>query len=501
MSNEIIGEIIGTIEVTAIAGYEIKAKSFSKPNLFVIFEVGNKKQKSSEKPGKNPKWNEVFQFEVSENSLLRANVYNGKNNEFVGGFEYLLKEVIYTEQQNLKMKLFNEKQQEKGELHIIVNFKRNPVTNNNTNNYYNNSPKNNNNYMVDEEEFLPRMDSAFNSNNNSYSSPSYMNDNYAEQNNYASVNQNQNQNQMYNNGNVKHNVISIHKKNLPKLKVVNGRKVPTNTKPRSRSLSPMVYENGDIYQNNSSPLNKQPVTRSPSRDHLYHFKSSESLDSKQNSIPTPDMDNYPNISSQPTYNNGYYTNSQSDTDEMDIYSSSLPTNSPFNTSSSNKFNNYLYNSKIPSSLGNTGRPFSKYNVNSPSSAQSSSLKSEMYNNASNASNSKSPSLMIKTSFNSQMGKNIGINSASSTPRSNTPRTNTPRTPLSSNSSFSVTPKPSTPSGRNASFLPKPVQGGRRQSLLRSYSPMDRNGSNNGSSAISKRKESLNEETNEMKEIY
>lgn len=79
----------------AVSGSDIKVKSFSKPNLFVVFEIGNKKQKTSEKQGKNPRWNEIVKFEIYEDSVLKANVYNSKYNEFVGGLELLLKEAIY----------------------------------------------------------------------------------------------------------------------------------------------------------------------------------------------------------------------------------------------------------------------------------------------------------------------------------------------------------------------------------------------------------------------
>jgi len=514
MSNEQMGEIIGTLDISGISG-DIKIKSLvSKPSVYVVFEIDNKKQKTSEKFGKNPKWNEVIQFEVTESSVLNTSIYNGKNNEYIGGFELILKETIYIEQQNIKMKIYNEKQQEKGELQLLLVVHKKSVPNNN--NYYSGS-SHNNDYMVEDEEekvLPPRKDSVLDS-NNSFTYSSYINDSFAGQSEKSSL---------YNNA-VSKNGLPMHKNNLSKLKIYNTRAASLTQSPsRSRSLSPMVYENGEIYRNTSSPFSKQPLQRSASKEHLYHFKSTESLGSgtKQNSsIPTPDIDNY--VSSQPTYN-GFINNSQSDTDEMEIYSSSLPTVTSYLSSSPSKLsNNNLYNNKIPYSLNNSIRSTSssKYSKNSPTLVQSplktessferynpkynnnnnnnvnSPLKSDgasFYSNASGSVRSKSPSLMIKTSLNSSVNKNLNINSASSTPRSNI---SSPATPLSSSSSLASTPKVSNPSGRNTSYIPKPVQSNYHQSSMKSYVHMDRNG--NSSSGGNKRNESYSEEISGMKE--
>ncbi|OUM57615.1 hypothetical protein PIROE2DRAFT_21463 [Piromyces sp. E2] len=450
MSNIPSQEVIGTLEITAISGSDIKAKNLvSKPTLYVVFEVGNKKQKTSEKTGKNPKWNEVVKFEVCKDSVLKANVYNSKYNEFVGGLEVLLKETIYVEKQNIKMKILNEKRQEKGELNLTLRFhkKVNPL------NLFSNTQTNSNYAKTEEEENSYRKGNTYANSNESLPSSMYKNING-----------------------------SMSTSNIPsKMVNVNGRSVrmAQNSKPRSRSLSPMVYD--EVYGRNknvpSSLAMSNLNTRSSSKDRLYHFKSDESLSLRQNiAFPNSESDNFNmNIFSQPSY--GGYLDSQSD-DELELYSSSLPTNSAFLSSPTvGQFGNYFYNgSKIPTPLNNNSikvgqSPLKaeingKYGVAQSLKSDSASLYSN--NSGSNHSNhsthSKSPSLVIKTSINSMK---MGINSAS-TPRSSTPHTLTPLssvTPLSSNSSI---PTPT----RGASFLPKPVQNNHRQSLMKSYVPHD-----------------------------
>jgi len=88
-------KIIFNINIV-LNGSDIKTKSIvAKAHTFVVLSVGGKKHKTSEKSGKNPKWDEDFEFEISENCVLRADVYNGRTNERIGGFEYNLNETIY----------------------------------------------------------------------------------------------------------------------------------------------------------------------------------------------------------------------------------------------------------------------------------------------------------------------------------------------------------------------------------------------------------------------
>jgi len=50
MSIEPMGETIGTIDITAVAGNDIKIKSIvSKPSVYAVFEIGNKKIKNFRK--------------------------------------------------------------------------------------------------------------------------------------------------------------------------------------------------------------------------------------------------------------------------------------------------------------------------------------------------------------------------------------------------------------------------------------------------------------------
>jgi len=312
---EINTNIIGSIEITAVSGSDIKVKSFSKPNLYVVFEVGNQKQKSSEKSGKNPKWNEVFNFDILEDSILKISVYNGKSNEIVGGMECILKDIIYKDQKNHKFKIYNEKKQEKkGEIHLLINFhKKIPPPQN----YYGATPSNTN-YMRTEmdNEVLPRTDGDII--NKNYASR-YIKEDFAGQSKHMSMSQitsnnpylltknnsaggtpsNQNQNQNL----------------LPKLKIYNNGRPGRMTPNSNQRHSPMVYDN-DLYHNQFSPLTKQsPVTKTPTKEGLYHYRSDDSLKLKK----TPNIIDNNMVFSQPSYS---YLNSQSD-DEFEIYSSSL----------------------------------------------------------------------------------------------------------------------------------------------------------------------------------
>ncbi|ORX48914.1 hypothetical protein BCR36DRAFT_412923 [Piromyces finnis] len=437
-------ELLGTLEVTAVGGNDIKSKALvSKPNLYVVFEIGNKKKTTTEKPGKNPRWNEVFKFDIYENSILKASVYNSKNNEYIGSLELILRETIYIENQNVKMKIYNEKNQERGELNLLLHFQKRIDSHNSFKNTQSNL-----NYVRTEDESLHRKGSNDMTN-------TFINSNeaFAGQSKRTSIN-------YYKNPNIS---VSLNKAIPSKIKTFNGRpiKVVQDSRRRSRSLSPMRYEK-EMYGRNKSIT---PVIKpSPSNEHLNHFKSNESLN--QNSM----LEGYQmNIYSQPTFG---YLESQSDNEE-DIYSSSLPTNSAFlsSSASSGQFGNYLYNNTLSSSNSvklvqspvKTGVSV-KYNANSPRINQA-SMKSDnasIYSSGSNhsirSSHSKSPSLVIKTSINSMK---MSINSAS-TPRSSTPHSSTPRTLTPMSSSSMPTPN------RGTSYLPKPVQNNYRQSMLKSY---------------------------------
>jgi len=415
-------EIVGTLKVKVVNGSDIKTKSLvTKSRTFVVLSVGTKKYRTNEKSGKNPKWDEDFEFEISENCVLRADVYNGKTKERIGGLEYNLNETIYIENQNVDMKIYNERKQDKGELHLSLYFQKKTaplkfISTNQTDITYA--------ATEEEEEFMNKINEiavkhASNASMKRPSSASLKRESMANMKRPSSASL-----KRASMASLKHESVSslnqvpsgaaLTRNTSGKIKIHGGRAVKVSAKRRSRSLSPMI------------PYKPSRPNRSPVSESVYPVRSEdESLGIKSGAFSSPDMER---LHALPQYLNSE--------EELEAAPIAVPINkSPYLTTISTG----------PNNVGVNGNPnLSKYSKQY--AAKRASLKSDNASVYSTRSN-RSPLLNIKTSV-SSMKKGIS-------------GSNSPHSPHSPQSHTGVSPS-----------IHPPKYASNRHSVIKPFTPLE-----------------------------